>query len=149
MSIDAVLGEKGETRATRCEPDSAHSVSSDSDRATLLGLYHGYDQARLALARLVTRFGTGATRDEDTARRIWARAERAGLRPEIFDPPSDHTAACDGLNRGAHAAALSAFAAISEKAEELLRTLRVRWPELCEDLGGPLPVPQLLGDLDS
>jgi hypothetical protein len=144
MSIEAVPSELTRTRPSRSAPEPGF----DPEQATLLGLYHGYDQARVALARLVSRFGTEAHRDEETARRIWARAERAGVGREIFDPPTHLPASCDGLNRGAHAAALTAFAAISEKAEELLRTLRARWPELCEDVGGPLPVPGSAFDLE-
>jgi hypothetical protein len=114
---------------------------AEADQGTLLGLYHGYDQARLALAKLVNRFGTEAPSDADTRRRIWARAERQGLRPEIFDPPCPLASGTGGINQAAHSAALSAFATMSDKAEELLRTLRTRWPELGEDAGGPLPAP--------
>lgn len=119
------------------------------DQGTLLGLYHGYDQARLELAKLVTRFGTGAPSDDETRRRIWARAEREGLCLDLFDPPSDAAMSTpEGLNRGAHSAALTAFATISDKAEELLRTLQARWPELCQDAGGPLPTPSSAWDSD-
>jgi hypothetical protein len=115
---------------------------AEIDQGTLLGLYHGYDQARLELAKLVTRFGTGASSDDDTRRRIWSRAKREGLSLDLFEAPTHVTLeAPGGLNRGAHSAALTAFATISEKAEELLRTLQARWPELCEDAGGPLPTP--------
>ncbi len=120
---------------------------AEADQSTLLGLYHGYDQARIALAKLVARFGTGAESDEHTRDDIWARTRRAGISPEIFDPPTPLPNAV-GLNRGAHSAALTAFATMSEQAEELLRTLRARWPELCEDSGGPLPAPPPALDLD-
>jgi hypothetical protein len=113
---------------------------AEADQGTLLGLYHGYDEARLALAKLVSRFGTRATREESTQQRIWSRTHRQGLAREIFDPPVKLPAA-DGINRGAHSAALAAFATMSEQAEELLRALRARWPELSEDAGGPLPAP--------
>ena len=113
---------------------------AEADQSTLLGLYHGYDQARIALAKLVAHFGTGAVSDENTRDDIWARTQRAGICPEIFDPPTPLPRAV-GLNRGAHSATLSAFALLSEQAEELLRALRARWPELCEDAGGPLPAP--------
>ncbi len=119
---------------------------TEADQSTLLGLYHGYDQARIALAKLVARFGTGAVSDENTRDDIWARARRAGICSEIFDPPMPLPKAV-GLNRGAHSAALTAFATMSEQAEELLRTLRARWPELCEDAGGPLPAPPSGWDL--
>ena len=114
---------------------------AEADQAMLLGLYHGYDQARLALAKLVVGFGAGARGDEDTRRRIWLRAQRQGIATDLFVAPVSDPRLPDGLNRGAHAAALTAFATLSEKAEEMLRILRARWPELCEDAGGPLPVP--------
>ncbi len=119
---------------------------AEADQSTLLGLYHGYDQARIALAKLVARFGTGAPSDENTRNDIWARARRAGISPELFDPPTPLPNAA-GLNQGAHSAALTAFATMSEQAEELLRTLRERWPELREDAGGPLPAPSPGWDL--
>lgn len=119
---------------------------ADADRRTLLGLYHGYDQARLALAKLVARFGTGALDDENTRDDIGSRSERAGTPTEIFDPPTALPSAAD-LNRGAHSAALTAFLTMSEQAEELLRVLRARCPELCDDAGGPLPSPPTGWDL--
>jgi hypothetical protein len=120
---------------------SPRTTYAEADQGTLLGLYHGYDQARISLAKLVNRFGTDASSDAETRRRIWARAERQGLRAEIFDPPCPLDGTAEGINQAAHTAALSAFATMSEKAEELLRTLRTRWPELGEDAGGPLPAP--------
>lgn len=117
---------------------------AEADQGTLLGLYHGYDQARLALARLVARFGTQA--DDLSQERLWSRAHRSGHSPEIFDPPVELP--LSGINRGAHSAVLAAFAAMSAQAEELLRALRDRWPELCEDAGGPLPVPSPEWEID-
>jgi hypothetical protein len=130
---------------TPAEP-TARSSYTEADQSTLLGLYHGYDQARLTLAKLVGRFGSGALSDESTQAHIWARARRAGVSAELFDPPTALRSAT-GLNRGAHSAALTAFATMSEQAEEILRTLRARWPELCEDSGGPLPAPSPGWDL--
>jgi len=117
---------------------------AEADQGTLLGLYHGYDQARLALARLVARFGTQA--DALTQERIWSRTHRLGVAPDLFDPPVELPVA--GINRGAHSAVLAAFAAMSAQAEELLRAIRARWPELCEDAGGPLPLPSPEWDFD-
>lgn len=131
----------GATHAT-----ATRTSHADIDQGTLLGLYHGYDQARLALARLVTQFGAEAASDEETRRRIWSRIAHEGFATDLFHPPAP--SATTGLNRGAHSAALSAFAAMSEKAEELLRTIRTRWPELCEDAGGPLPSPSPGWELD-
>ena len=110
------------------------------DQGTLLGLYHGYDQARIALAKLVARFGADAPSDGETERRIWARAERQGVSRDLFEPPCE-LPSNEGLNLGAHSAALSAFAAISQQADELLAALSERWPQLREDAGGPLPAP--------
>jgi hypothetical protein len=111
----------------------------ESDLGTLLGLYHGYDQARIALARLVSEFGGENASDAHTCQRIWSRAERQGVALDLFDPPATREAS--GITAAAHAATLSAFAVVCEKAEELLRTIQARWPELCEDAGGPLPAP--------
>ncbi|MFP6606062.1 MAG: hypothetical protein VCC19_05760 [Myxococcota bacterium] len=119
---------------------------TDADPSTLLGLYHGYDQARLALAKLVTRFRTEALGDENTRDNIGSGSERAGIPTEIFDPATALPSAAD-LNRGAHSAALTAFLTMSEQAEELLRVLRARCPELCDDAGGPLPSPPTGWDL--
>ena len=88
-----------------------HTPPDDDERAereTLLGLYHGYDQARLELARLVSRFGSCAQ-------------GRQAL----------------GIRRGAHAAALSSFIAISDKAEALRSQLGERWPELDDAVEAP------------
>ncbi len=131
MSLEAVGLQPLRTTPTRY---------AEADQATLLGLYHGYDQSRLALAKLVVSFGAGARGDEETRRRIWQRSRRQGIATDLFVPPSEHRFP-EGLNRAAHAAALTAFATLSEKAEEVLRILRARWPELCEDAGGPLPIP--------
>jgi hypothetical protein len=120
---------------------SARLSYAEADQGMLLGLYHGYDQARLALAKLVARYGTEAQSEDETRRHLWARSRRSGFHCEIFDPPGDSAIYADGINRGAHSAALSAFAAMSEQAEELLRHLRERWPHLREDAGGPLPAP--------
>jgi len=114
---------------------------ADSDKATLLGLYHGYDQARLALARVVSRYGAEAPSNEETRRRIFGRARRAGFAEDLFSPEAPPVGSLQGINEGAHSAALTAFAAVSDQAEGLLRELRSRWPELCEDAGGPLPAP--------
>ena len=119
---------------------------TDADPSTLLGLYHGYDQARLALAKLGARFGTEALGDENTRDNIGSGSERAGIPTEIFDPPTALPSAAD-LNRGAHSAALTAFLTMSEQAEELLRVLRARCPELCDAAGGPLPSPPTGWDL--
>ena len=110
------------------------------EQATLLGLYYGYDRARVALARVVSELGAETTTDDLTSRRIWSRVQRAGVCPELFEPAPTSPA---GVRDGAHSAALTAFAAISEKAEETLGVLRERWPELREDAGGPLPAPSL------
>jgi hypothetical protein len=118
----------------------ARASYSEEDQATLLGLYHGYDQARIALAKLVTHYGADAPSDEETRKRIWNRAKLQGIAPDLFDPPC-RLPSSEGLNRGAHSAALSAFATISHQAEELLQALRARWPDLGEDAGGPLPAP--------
>jgi hypothetical protein len=126
---------------------STRSSYALADQSTLLGLYHGYDQSRLVLAKLVARFGTAAGSDESTRDDIWSRSRRTGVAPELFDPPTPLPNAV-GLNQGAHSAALTAFATMSEQAEELLRTLRNRWPELCEDAGGPLPAPAPPWDLE-
>ena len=114
---------------------------ADADQGTLLGLYHGYDQARLALAKLVCEYGTHAPSDAVTQRQIWSRARRDGRAPDLFQPLSQISGTAEGINRGAHSATLSAFATMSEKAEEILRELRERWPDLCDDAGGPLPSP--------
>lgn len=127
--------------APHAQPRSSYV---DADLETLLGLYHGYDQARLALARLVTQFGSEEASEAETRRQIWARSQRRGHCSDLFDPPIDLPAgshSTQGVIRGAHSAALTAFATMSDKAEELLRALRYRWPELCEDSGGPLPAP--------
>lgn len=116
------------------------------DKATLLGLYHGYDQARIALARVVAELGSQAAADEATRRRIWSRADRQGISAELFHTPS--AAELSGVGASAHSAALAAFATVSEKAEALLRRLRSRWPELCDDAGGPLPAPAPAWELD-
>jgi hypothetical protein len=120
--------------------EAARTTYAEEDQAILLGLYHGYDQARIALAKVVARYGAEAPSNEETRRRIWSRARREGRNADLFDPPSEiaHT---DGLSEGAHSAALSAFATISHQADELLETLRERWPHLAEDAGGPLPAP--------
>ncbi len=112
---------------------------ADCDRETLLGLYHGYDQARIALARLVTRYGSGAWCGHMTRRELWARCHRAGFAPELFDHSCESPAKVEDISRGAHSATLTAFATISDKAEELLEVLISRWPCLCEEAGGPLP----------
>ena len=112
---------------------------ADCDRETLLGLYHGYDQARLALAKLVARYGSGDWCGERTQLELWARCRRAGLSPELFCDSREAPAKLEDISRGAHSAALAAFAAVSDKAEELLRDLTSRWPALREDAGGPLP----------
>ena len=111
----------------------------DGELGTLLGLYHGYDQARIALARLVCQFGAQSADDDRTRRRIWSRVQRQGIASDLFESP--HPAAIPGVSRGAHAATLSAFAMVSEQAEKVLRRIHARWPELCEDAGGPLPCP--------
>ena len=111
----------------------------DAEQATLLGLYHGYDQARLALARVVCQLGSETSTDAATRRQIWSRVHRSGICPDLFQSP--HTPDLPGVRDGAHSAALAAFATVSEKAEELLTELRERWPELREDAGGPLPAP--------
>jgi hypothetical protein len=116
-------------------PDSA-----EADLGTLLGLYHGYDQARVVLARLACDLGSEAASDHETAGRIWSRVQREGLAADLFHPPL--TGATPGVTRGAHAAALAAFATVSEKAEQLLRTIHSQWPELRESVGGPLPEPR-------
>ncbi len=111
----------------------------DAELGTLLGLYHGYDQARLGLARLVGQFGAQSANDDQMRRRIWSRIHRQGIASDLFDAPQPGPIA--GVARGAHAAALSAFATVSEQAETVLRRIHARWPELCEDAGGPLPCP--------
>lgn len=130
-----------EQKDLREDPRASRISYSEADQATLLGLFHGYDQARLSLAKLVSRFGTDAPTNEETQRRIFSRTRRLGIAADLFMPPSQLDGNIEGLNQGAHSATLSAFAAVSEQAEELLRALRKRWPDLCEDAGGPLPVP--------
>lgn len=120
--------------------------SDPGERATLLGLYHGYDQARVALARVVAELGSQAAADEATRRRIWSRAQRQGISPELFHAPPP--ASLNGVGASAHSAALAAFAVVSEKADSLLRRIRERWPELCDDAGGPLPAPTPGWELD-
>ena len=110
------------------------------DRATLLGLYHGYDQARVLLATLVARYGADP-RHADTNQALWRHSRRRGFSQDIHHPPCEIHGEMDAVNRAAHSAALTAFAAISDQAESLLRVLRERWPELREDAGGPLPSP--------
>jgi hypothetical protein len=112
---------------------------TDGDRDLLLGLYHGYDQARLLLAGLVARYGSGDTSGRATQRELWNRRHRAGFSPDLFGESHESPAAPEDLSRGAHSAALTAFAAISDKAEELRKTLTSRWPSLREEAGGPLP----------
>lgn len=119
---------------------------AEADQGTLLGLYHGYDQARLALARLVCEYGTEAPSDAATQRQIWSRVRREGHAPDLFHPVSQIAGTAEGINRGAHSATLAAFATMSEKAEEILRALRERWPDLRDDAGGPLPSPVPDGD---
>lgn len=119
--------------------DTQNTNYANCDRETLLGLYHGYDQARIALARLVTRYGSGAWCGHMTRRELWARCHRAGFAPELFDHSCESPAKLEDISRGAHSATLTAFATISDKAEELLEVLISRWPCLCEEAGGPLP----------
>jgi hypothetical protein len=138
MSMSATTGTPSGLAAVSSR--RARSTYSEEDQATLLGLYHGYDQARIALAKLVARYGEEAPSDEETRQRIWGRSQRQGIAQDLFDPPCV-LPSTDGLNRGAHSAALSAFATISHQAEELLEALRDRWPDLAEDAGGPLPAP--------
>ena len=123
----------------RTQPQGGGYSHRDSDLGTLLGLYHGYDQARIALARLVAEFGSEAADDARTRRRIWSRVQRQGIAPELFEPPG--SGSTPGVNQAAHTATLSAFALVCDKAEELLRAIHARWPELCEHAGGPLPMP--------
>lgn len=114
----------------------------DEDKATLLGLYHGYDQSRIALGKLVARYGTEAASPRALQRELFGRARREGFTQELHEPRCA-VLAHDGeeIHRGAHSATLTAFATLSDKAEELLRLLRERWPDLCQDAGGPLPAP--------
>jgi hypothetical protein len=112
---------------------------TDADRDILLGLYHGYDQARIVLASLVARYGSGEASGEATRRELWGRCHRAGFSPELFGNDRQSPAGLEAISRGAHSAALTAFATISDKAEELRRTLTSRWPSLREEAGGPLP----------
>ena len=111
----------------------------DGDRDMLLGLYHGYDQARILLASLVTRYGSGNASEEVTRRELWSRHRRAGLSPDLFGENRESHADLEDISRGAHSAALTAFATISDKAEELRKVLTSRWPSLREEAGGPLP----------
>lgn len=120
-------------------PPMSTTDHSDSDREMLLGLYHGYDQARILLARLVARYGSGSVSGETTHRELWGRCHRAGFSPDLFGERLESSADLTGIIRGAHSAALSAFATISDKAEELRREITSRWPSLREDAGGPLP----------
>jgi len=139
--------ETGEIRGHRALQEHTARASrsgishAEVDQATLLGLFHGYDQARIALARVVTRYGVEAPSSEETKRKIWDSARRAGFTDGLFHPPSELEGSLEGINEGAHSAALSAFATVSHQAEEILRELRVRWPDLRDDAGGPLPAP--------
>ena len=111
---------------------------AELDRATLLGLYHGYDEARRALAALVARFGRAA----DTDRRLWQTTRREFHYDDLYGQDSSELVTrgeAEEVSRGAHLAALSAFATISDQAEQLLSTLSERHPELLDFEGGPLP----------
>ena len=73
---------------------SPRASYAEADQGTLLGLYHGYDQARIALAKLVARYGTEARSDEDTRRLLceWVsdayriEARRLGPRRRLMRP---------------------------------------------------------------
>ena len=90
--------------------------------ATKLGLYLGYDRARVALGRLASELSRSSF-------------EATSLRSGVAT-----VASRDELQRGASAAAFAAFTLVCEQAEDLRRELCERWPELRADLGGPVPV---------
>jgi len=111
------------------------------DSGTLLGLYHGYDQARRVLERLARHYRYRACEEGRVAQELslCAGEDASGHRP-IFEQVAADVAALEGLNRGAQTAVLSAFALVSDKAEELRQELMTRCPEL-RDIGEELASP--------
>jgi len=137
-------------------PPPDRGDARDEELGRLLGLYHGYDAARLELARLVARFGSERPDPGLQLRRGREQAARAGFAgppPDARGLPRADFAELDSaeldfakgdfvegdFSDGAHAAVLAAFAIVSDKAEAVLAELCERWPELRAELGGPLP----------
>jgi hypothetical protein len=120
--------------STQQEEDSRLEFGSGHrDPETLLGLYRGYDAARVALARLAGQMGRHPACDDTTLDAV------VGLSGGGVASPSAERVR-QGVQQGAQAAAFAAFSLVCEQAEALRRSLVARWPELREDLGGPLPV---------
>ena len=116
------------------EGDSLCEFGSGSrDPETLLGLYRGYDAARVALGRVAGQLGRRRACDDATLDALVGRGGGA-----VASPSAERTR--QSVQRSAQAAALAAFSLVCEQAEDLRRTLVRRWPELREDAGGPLPV---------
>ena len=94
--------------------------SGSRDPETLLGLYRGYDAARVALARLAAQLERRPACDDATLDALVGR--KGGAAASV-----SAERVRQGVQRGTQAAALAAFSLVCEQAEELRRTLVRRW----------------------